>query len=532
MIRQGLSICVALAALAAAAGCASTPMVTSYPTGASETIGQFIGEYGLARSMVTVTLTNPEPAGAAQPAANAAAPSVAFSSTINVTTTPAADKKEGAGETEASWCAGLRRTYNQDRLATLAAPTRKSGLEKALEDWIGKPKPGADEVKARVDRIEADTDAILGAVTALDRARLNAPLIEKHCPQPFKITITDSLEIDPNRTYRLYAQADSFSNDRLITEFEGGYLKSISATGDHRATDVLVNAVKTLASIQTYGAKPTISVPRPVAADATWADPMTPAEFSKAIKALVAKIRSDGYNDRNLEELRGLLRSHTPSDPLPPIDVALPIRRTFEIHELANPVVVSRELRVVVLTTCSAIASKETTPTPKKENGILVSAGRSCLIRVPDLSQVAPPTFSRVTATEALNGGAAAFEAGLRTEVADLRFLSRSQFWALDSANSIPLPVDRTAFVRRTTGYTFANGRMTKSDVDRPGEAAEIVALPLKLISAFTGAVAEGIRGETAATQAETARIQAETARIQAQLAYEAARKSADPTTP
>jgi len=243
------------------------------------------------------------------------------------------------------------------------------------------------------------------------------------------------------------------------------------------------------------------------------------------------KFRNDGYNDENLKALRDLLGEYQPGGALEPIDVPLPIRRTFTLDKLdGKAVVVSRDLRVVLITSCSAIAAASETKLPEASptNGIWVSAGRSCLIAVPDLSELERTSYEGAVPASAaeLNATAA------KTYGEQLQLLARTQFWALDSSRPMRLPLDRTAFVRRATGYTFANGRMTKSDVDRPGEAAEIFALPLKLITALTGAVAEGMTRETAVTEAETARLKAETARIEAQAAYEAARKPPDPATP
>lgn len=490
------------------AACTSS-MMTSYPVTSTTSARSdpLYGEYGLARTMLTVTVSEAGGAGAA----GGSKDGTGVTNTVTITNTAAPATAATAGsktkepppspKNEAEWCTALRSSYNADRVATLIFLQERNVFIAKLNTWIGGGMPAAERAGA-IQVIEKFVASLKLEAEAKQRAFANLNLVTDRCPQRLKVELKEAVEADPTRTFRLYGKQDAFSSDHVTTEFEGGLLKTVSATGDSQASQVIVALAKTVALFAMPGLPPAAGAP-------------VGAIDTGALDKIVAAIRKQGPTTNLLTQLSSQIPD--PSGDLPEIDTPLPFQSTLALNDLeSGPWVVREGLPLVIRTDCSAPPELKggsgALDSSSSTEGVFVSAERVCTFEVPDT-----PDFEK---------------AKLKAFTRAVPLLARATVVASDSRYSYRLPVERTAFVKRSSNYTFANGRLAKTDFDHPSTAVEVISLPIKVVGAFVGGIAEGIRGRQGAIQAETDRIKAETARIQAATEYHSAKKAANAPAP
>ncbi len=210
------------------AGCSTTSMLRSYPAfKAGPTEGyELVGQYGLAKSHILVTISV---AGGGEKK-DPTPPQIAFTSSINVTTgeTPSAkpDKPEETPrvETQASVCADIRKTYNQDRVAVLASYKRHVDFIADLQVWEGRKPSTEKELTAAQARLDGFILQRARDGAASGRLANLAPLIES-CPQPVSIDMKELQLVDPTKVFRLYANKPEFGDNNITIEMSGGVSK-------------------------------------------------------------------------------------------------------------------------------------------------------------------------------------------------------------------------------------------------------------------------------------------------------------------
>lgn len=482
-------------------GCV-TPMMNSQPPSAEAPKGaRLLGEYGLAQSVLTVTISAP----GADAAKDEKPTSVVVNNTVSANAAaPAPAPQPAAGpktpESEAAWCADLRKAYYLDRVKTLEFFQTHNAFVAKLDSW-GAQASFSSEEQAKIRKaIAAYEAARLSYEEVYARALANVELmaqdrfgrtdaIEPLCPQRVKVDIKETVEVDRRTAYRLYAASNNYSSDHWVAEFDGGLPKAISGTADHKLGDIVVNAARSIASVQALGVAP--AAPDSLGLWEKFAPPR--ARLTDAITP---------------ETVRRYRRQLTPPKVLASIDVTLPIVRAFTIDGLdgkrAN---LNDTLRIAVVANCSP-ATAPAGQTGEPRAGIVVSSSRACEVLVPATAEYKPGK----------NGAPLA---------ASSSPLARAKIWALDSNRPMILPVERTAMVKTSTAYTFTAGRPSKVDYDRPAPAMEVVSLPFKVIGGFAGAMLEGVKGKTGQVQASTDLTKAETARLEAAAALAEARQKA-----
>lgn len=521
-------------------GCTSN-MVESYPADRPVSAGSAAaktgayGEYAVAKSVFLFTVSEAGGAGDKADDKKADAPSV--SNTVNVTTTSAKieDPKSKDKPTEApaegpadqaAWCKDLRKSYNKDRAAALAGWEAYNAFDSELVAWLANPPAKKDEKKTTAEynkKIDAYLEKRAALDTAIVRASANLPLIRTYCPIRYKVEIKESLEPDSERTFRLYGARNDWSSDTFTAEFDGGFIKSVNATADHRGAEILVAAVKVLATVHGLTTNPVKA----------WQD--TSAINPQAIERARKKPLFQG----GIEALRAAIP--TP-DPPPRIDQDLPFTRALDLADLeGNRVILRAETNtplpdgpggikrfdtdttpLVVMTQCAAMGAKYTGG-PK--SGIMVAAQRTCTITIPSTSEYADLT-TQATAADGKPIVNAKNEPVYKADTSR-EPLARISVAATDSRYVYALPVERTALVKRTTSYMFANGRVTKADLSRPSPIEQFALLPVKALGAVTSTIADGIRGRKGEIEARTEWTKAETANIEATVALQKAKDDA-----
>jgi len=504
-----------LAGCALLTGCASAPMVQSYsPSKDAPPESRLLGEYGLAQSTFTVTISAP----AGDEKKDAASPSVVVNNTVNVpppAEKPKAEEKEKPPATETAWCDGLRKAYASDRIATLVFAQAHNEFMAKLGNWIGQDTYTSAERTEILKAIDAFIAADRAQSQALRRAKLNVLLMAKSrpdapgvplCAQRFNISIAETTELDRGRAYRLYAKLDDWSADHWVAEFEGGYPKSISGAGDHKLGDIAVAAAKSLGTIEALGVTPSLPMSTVAGHDE-----------DKLKAALAALKKSKRLTADLLQELKDALAPET--EILPAIDVTLPFSKIYTLADLDADVVFPHETLPIALSAdCSPAA---TTTAGDTVSGVAVSSSRACELRVLARADVQSVRDKR-TAAERL----ATFKASTKLPQ------TRVKLWALDSRYVSIMPVERTGLIKTTTSYAFTGGRATKAEFDRPSPVLEGVSLPFKIVGGFGGALIDGIKGETGQVDARTGLTKARTAEIEQALAYEKARKKVTDPAP
>jgi hypothetical protein len=461
--------------------------------------GALYGEYALARTIVTVTVSDP-----ASPAA-AAKDNSSVSNVVTITNNAASGKAEtppasaaakdpAAPKTELEWCTALRASYNTDRVSTLVFMQERAAFVAKLGNWQASGIPPAERATA-TGTIEKFLVALKKEAETKNRANANLTLISNRCPQRFTVEIKETTEADISQTYRLHGKVDIFSSDHVTTEFEGGLLKSVSATADSQASQTIVALAKSVAMFTMPG------LPATSGQDVGSLN-------TRMLDQIFAKIRKQGPTPALLDQL--MVQIPDPSSDLPDIDVRLPFQRAFTLEELTSaPVVLREELALILRTACTEVPKGPAgQPRTTTSEGVFVSAERVCTLEVPDTADFAAAKATPFAATKPLR--------------------ARATIVASDSRYSYRLPIERTAFVKRASTYTFSNGRLAKVDYDHPSSAVEIVSIPFKVVGAFVGSVADGIRGRQGVIDARTNQIKAETARIQAATEYAAAKNADD----
>lgn len=496
----------------ALAGCVS-PMVKSQVANTkAPAAARLLGEYGLAQSVFTVTVSAP----ASADKDDDKTPSVVVTNTINAAAPvdkPAAAAKatEPAKppESETAWCADLRKSYAQDRLATLAFAQKRNLFLSKLGAWSGQ----GTYTSAERTQILKGVDDYFAAKRAIDevveRAKRNVQLMgvnrdgvtddgrDPVCVQRFKVDIKETVEIDAAKVYRLYALTNDASADHWTAEFDGGLPKAISGTADHQGGEILAAGVKSIASIQALGLGPSLPTFGVSGKDAD------------ALVAALKALRAKPLTPEKLNDLKIALEAAKPQV-LAPIDITLPVHKVYTVADFSEGVLIVHDaLPVALRADCSPAPDLLSGDDPG--DGIAVSASRACQLTI--LSRA---DYEAAKALDAV--GRVAFKPAQAS-------LARVKVWALDSSRVATLPLDRTTLIKTTTAYTFTAGRASKVDFDRPAPALQVVSLPFKLIGAAVGGFVDTAKGETSKVQARTDLTKANTAELEAAAALAKVRK-------
>lgn len=520
----------------------------------------FIGEYALPRSRFTVTLSAPAAAGGAA----AATPSV--TNTITVTTTSAPTANAAAGDTGrvgpdlAAWCRSQRESYNRRKRVMADAAIRTATLDRTYRsafrlDERGRPLPGAPVVALpQAERTEwrrvllAEIPTMVAAEAARLENEAAEDILTTRCLQPVRVTLTETVERDPERTIALYADFDDFASDQLSLVLDsGGFITNLSGTSSARSGEVLVGMVKSLAAVSTLASPFDLSA---AALSGQQKDNEPPPDqictpIGSAISRS-AEVRRRLNTLRNIDRvaIRCSLDLLEVTDTTPEIDISLPREITFEVPvapPLPRPAGPGVQAKADGSTdqaeTRAAAPDAAPAPPSNGEDGALVrlpsGATRQSLDfgSVTSLGLSGEITCAIAPSTREENAVGAGLVTSTPTpcEIVIRRGqseLARANTWSLDSRRTTLLEVPRTPFITQTSGYTFTNGRQTGASWNRPSPAEQAVTFPIRVITAVVEGVAVGAQGVTADTDAETAQIKAETARLEALAALAEAREA------
>lgn len=480
------------ASVFALAGCTTTPMLTSYPAGAAGPGEKYelVGQYGLAKSYIQVTLSSPS-AGEKKDAATP--PQVAFTSSISVTANdqpppkPPEPKAEPKVETQASVCADIRKTYNQDRVSVLASYKRYSDFIAEVVTWEGH-KPATTELEGAKARLDAFLLQRAKDAAASNRLGNLAPLIEE-CPQPVSIDMKELQVVDQDNIFRLYANKPTMADNNITIEMTGGYLKTVNATAEDRTADIVTEASTMLGTLSVIGKKVPVTQPRKGIS-------ISLVGGRDYLKDLVEAVRKSDFATADVSALRAALEAILPTLPkasdADPIDVELPMTI---IVDLDTPVTVP-DLGFSIRPVCSA-AYKDTSlrtgaaTALNSHDGIYVSGQRSCEIK------------------------AVRTIAGVERELGVVRFV------AVDSDAATVLDVPRQSFTKTTSIYTFDNGRLVKSETVRPSQFVTALSLPGRALGGLVSGITGAQDDRKSIAESETERVKAETEKLKATQDYE-----------
>ncbi|WP_157602733.1 hypothetical protein [Sphingomonas sp. PR090111-T3T-6A] len=458
------------------------------------------GEYSLPRSVLNVVVSDADSGSGSGGGAASGTTPTSISNTVTVTNQaagaeaaaaakPANDDTAKLPKSKPDWCTALRASYAADVLTTLQYVQTKNGFDAKLNAWITNGLAKSDQAAALKD-IESFAAAFKTYIETADRGRSNASLIDTQCPLKLKVQIQEATEADHMSTFRLYGSVNAFSNDHVTTEFDGGMIKTVSITADSQAAEVIEAIAKTVAMFFVPG-PPVGAVGRVGAASATDLD------------VTIAKMRKQGITHNLLVELQDEYPAI--AEPLPAIDISLPVSKTFELSDLeSKKVTIRADIKVQLSGDCSAVPNSATTNAMYADeggvSGVVTSMERVCTIVAIDPNHADVP-------------------------------LARSTFPVLDSRYAYNLPIDRTTFIKRATSYSFANGRLTKADVDYPSTGLAVVSLPLQVVNAVVGSITDAFKSKQGEIEAQTKRIEAETANYKAAADLKAAKDAANQPT-
>lgn len=457
-------------------GC-TTSLVKSAPSTAQQGPSDHLyTEYALPRSVVTLAITNADaaqekPAPVDSPDPAPAKPAKA-AGVKKAAPAPAVPQSNATSAIESKRCSALKDDYMQDRTALadgIAEYDRfKSDLSALTEKQLAQAiKLAQAYAKSRV-ALEQRADA----------ASARLALINESCPVRLSINVSEAVEPDPDHVFRMYMLADDFSTDQFVAETEGGLLTSIQATGDHQGGEILAFAAKSIAAFTTGGAS------------------SSNVETSSRRSSSLADIPNKLASATTLTELRGLLGPllSRPAVLPPLVENRLPMKGTYTLDELEA--VELKDIDLAVSTKCGADPAQGAEMKDGTE-GVYVSALRACQL-----------TIVRVSSGEE-------------------EIVARATFAALDARFPHVVPVERTAFVKTTTSYTFSEGGLTKVDSSRPSPVLQVVSIPFKIIGSFVQAIADGIRGKKGEIDAQTELVKSKTALVEATSSLQKAKDAA-----
>jgi hypothetical protein len=520
----------------------------------------FLGEYGLPVSRVKVTIKAveestppPKPAATpeapeqseeasneaaaslpAQPLAGAAAPATASTKPKSPAATASAGtpkKQAPAGATQpaaatqssgpapastpkaepTSFCAGVRKSYNDDRAAIRSAAQAyadfstdvvTSAITTASQAKGSRlSKADGEKFLKRLRTLAADVDLVIAKDT---RAKNLLTIVKEHCPQPIAVELSEVVEVSDQQTFRLYTTPQWSSDDTLTVDSEGGYVKLIDATADDKTLGIVEAATNSIGTIYS------LFTPTSVA----YRTSALPVDRLRAKIAQVLKAGASGITETLLNQLKseldqasGKIALATPRS----IDIELPVTRTLNLPDLEKEVTAvldgdhlvfstdarpangaatpasadatnAADLEIALKADCGNAGAKRQAPTPPVD-GLIVSGLRSCA----------------VVATR------------------EGRELGRVQFAAADDRAWSYLPVPRRSMVKQTTKYSFASGRLTKAEIGRPSALAAGVSIPKKLIGGFIGGFTEGLTSQKSKAEAQKELATAQKERITAE---------------
>lgn len=479
-----------------ASGCATSPMVKSYPAFSSQQRAEgleLIGQYGLPVSRIKVTVREAEP-GAGSPATS-------------------------LGGNMAALCGEARKSYNDDYVAlALASKTfadfSRDEVSPALVSTrlIGTTTDPAKQKlpKAQADpllkKIEALAKEFAAADARIVHAMSLATLISKNCPMALKIDLAESVEVSKTQIYKLYATPSWLSDNKLTVDMESGYIKLLDATADDKTVDIVKSAVGSLGTLMSL--KP-------------WSVSQEVSAIRVDVVAVLAEMRKDGVTSRNLDKLKAVLDSfsETVSTSLAPLPgLRNPVANTYSLGALENGVNVHwTDTGVYLRDAGEGEFTDGQTITLRADCGQFGTAYAS--VETPAQTQPNEPDSSDTSADGILISGLRSCTVSAR-DTADIE-MSAISFVAADDRYADTLPVSRRGLVRNTTKYTFAGGRLTKAETDRPSTAVKIAALPADLIGGLLGGFTSGFTSLKARSDAEKNYADAERTRIEAQIKLE-----------
>ncbi len=574
MMKLRNSIILVVLGLLPLASCTES-MVTSVPIDHTPQHQQGVpyGEYGVADSIIKITLadgsasstggstpqtsattppTGSKPAAAAPAAADASTPGAANATPTSDTQSPA-DAVEAIQITDApaaaapaatpiakkakvakkattpgtstpapSWCDSTLKTYTAARTSTVQSvvleQTLLDGLDHLVANLPSKDKLDnhsagqADELVD--DYLTKQKDPAIQK--ALASGIQYGPLVTAYrtlCPLKIVATIVEETEPSTEHGYRLYFDHSVLANDTFTAGQSNGFLTSVVASADDQTGNVIVDAVKSLASVA-FAVSPGTALK---AAGAGHEYFHAGGQFLFSL-AMVKQFRK-GLDNKDpaqaltqLKDLKNLLEKYINAVSLPALTPILPAEYDISMSALDNPNVGLKDLNdslarfdVAVTARCNkqAVLKPSQTDNSTPVDGIVVSESRPC--------------FIEIDRTDADDRGVT---------------LKRAGFWAQDARSVYSLPVDRSYFVLNKTSYAFNAGRLTNVDISRPSQAVGVATLPYNIVGAFFSAISDGVKGQSGVIDAETDRIKSKTALIEQQAAIRQAQTPAPATTP
>lgn len=557
-VRTGLGLTLMVALLET--GCSSS-LVYSYPTAdgvlAAKHQGFTYARYSLQRTMLTVSIDDAtDGSGAATSSSDnktdttaKAAASVTVNATINLSaakpsasapgTPSASDKDQSDAQSLAATCAGLRKTYDQNRLQYLAYQASIVGLQAKVATWQSAAvSPPLKDVSAGLSAFVA---ARIKGGAGLKAAQVVAPFISDHCPATFKLSVTQKDEPDPDKSFYAVVSPNDFFDDQVSMQTAGdGTLVSVGYTSVDRTSDIAANLAKSVTTLAlTASGIPMPPLPAlgpstcklkigPAKTD--WPQSLKAVPTPDQFRALAACLHEEGDGLAALEDIdvahfEEVVAANGRRD--------MPLPHTLQLHIVcsdkgkdatadpttsqlvdqsqagAQPEVGAQAAPGVAQVTATARQQQDGSAHAqvavaangvrddvrgKGEPGILVSSPQTCLV-------VIGLPWTKLESADVAYGK----ELGIGGE----KILSRTLVSALDSGAPIRLPLGRTSFVTRTSTYTFTAGRLTTATYNRPSPLVGAALLPAALVGAVAGTITGEIKSRTDRRTAQTGYVNA-----------------------
>jgi len=573
---------VALAALLTA--CQTTSVVTTAPletaTGPAPE-GRAYLTYPLATTLFTVAIKKGAPAA---PAAEAKpTPTNTNTVTIENIIAPAGApaKKEDAKPPAVDACIDIRAAYERQRqkkIDLILAYREQSAVRderlaklKTLVDGpdgsLNDPREQASAralVEASEKVIKEDEAIIAAAGTIASRYRVG------ECRTAITIEVTRQIVPDPQRVMALYVRDARLSADKVTVKLDAnGFPLAVSSTADDKTGEVVVAAIKSLASVAGYasgGGGFQGMKAGPGAGDSWFRGfrPLSPGdaaaggskrgkaipeeEFRAWLRAKVAKI--EAWAPANLATLEPPL----PEEPLRILisDLVGEGGKTGWIQVYGDYFLGVRCSPMPTVGGSPDVNGKPV-PSPAAIGGLAASLQRSCEALV-----LRAPGGSFPADSEAMAAGPGGVDEPISEGVIDLEedsgeiavdpvavaeaaasaggpavFLGRTFFLAADSRRSRAVPVTRSSLIARTDSYEFSDGRVTSMAYEKPSDALALASLPFNAIGGIVSGLSTALQGRQSMIKAEadliTAQasvIEARTGELKARTDYEAAQQA------
>jgi hypothetical protein len=516
-------------------GCATSPIVTSVDLAQGPPPeGSYI-QYALPQTILVATISEVS-GGGDKPAAATPTPTVVNNVYAAPDKTAAAAPAAGAADAKAAKGAKADPKAAKADAAPAKDPPKLAFDCKVLKDDYFRLSDAndafrADEVKSlagletltKGDTIPAAkvkqandyvSRATAARADAAKRDAVAAQLVsdyEAACAKPLKIDVTAELATDSTRTYALVIKDDENSSDKLTAKpDENGLLTSVTTTADDKTGDIIVATAKSLVSV-VYALDPTALVPTlaldKLALPAVAAAPPAPAPVGggaggagghnvaappkpprkPAPKAVsTAKYHAFIFEARQLKPTHAypVLKRQFPKAPSGPLRFSL---TDFDGGKLTLLKTFSLQLD------CASLKPVRATPSPTY-SGVMVSTLTPCKLTTALVPRDGTPGDDEPVAQQAY-------------------------FSAWNSRQPIPMPLNRTSLVSRTTTYGFSQGRVTSADYDKSSDALAAATLPGTIITGAISGLSTAIQGRQGVTKAEADRLNAQASVYTAQAA-------------